>query len=269
MLYIVSSMGDTKRLTYLDDIYKGSSVFLFGGAPTIKELQLNKLNTRGIISAAMNNAAIHFRPQLWFSGDHPKCYSINIIQDPAILKFAPAWHMDTELNGMKYSMYPSMVFYIPDRNIPLHEMLKENRHTPFYNNTMTTAIAILYFMGCRRIILCGCDFEGEGTNIYAHNVDLTPDEREANQRLYNNQVETLIRLKPIFIEAGLQIIDASVKSKLKDIYETLSFDEAIDLCVGEMAVPTPTTILPHGTRFGDDKLKQMIGVYSPPPKTII
>jgi hypothetical protein len=262
-------MAGTKRLAHLDDLYKGSSVFLFGGAPTIKGLPLGRLAERGVLSAAMNNTAVHFRPQLWFSGDNPKCYSMSIFRDPAILKFAPVWHMTAQVAGIDYSLYPSMVFYVPDAGIPLAEMLKPNKHTPFYANTMTTAMAILYFLGCRRIILCGCDFEGEGDVLYAHDTSLTPDERNANQRLYSSQVETLTRLKPVFVEAGLHVMDASVKSKLKDTYETLSFEEAVDLCVSEVVVPEHTSALPHGSKFGSDELKKLAGVYSAPAKTVI
>ena len=72
-------MTGATRLTFLDDMYKVGTVMLFGGAPTIAKLPLNYLSARGVVTAAINNAARHFRPTFWFSGDNPECYDLNII----------------------------------------------------------------------------------------------------------------------------------------------------------------------------------------------
>lgn len=267
MMYAVASMTGSTRLTFLDDLYKGGTVMLFGGAPTIRTLPLEKLQARGVVTAAINNAAKHFRPTFWFSGDNPDCYELSIIQDPGILKFAPNWHMETDVGGRPYKMYPNMVFYVPDNTVPVSELFLPRRYTPWLNNTLMVALSMLYAMGFRRIILCGSDFELTDGKVYAHDADLTQEEIDANIRLYTSQAQTLKNLKPAAVEAGLTIMDASVKTKMEGVYETLDFLQAIDLCVEDM---TPAIgNLPHGTRFTSEKIRKAIGVYVPPPKVVI
>lgn len=269
MMYVVSSMTGATRLTFMDDLYKGATVMLFGGAPTIKELPLELLQQRGVVTAAINNVARHFRPTLWFSGDNPACYDLNILQDPGIMKFSPNYFMDVDVEGVAFKFYPNTVFFVPDRSVAQNEMLISRKHTAYYNNTLMAAIVILYSMGFRRIILCGCDFEMTDGQLYAHKTRLTPEEINSNLRLYDSQVQTLIAMKPATVEAGLCIMDASVKSKLGSHYERLSFTQAVDMCTGDMTRPGMSEGLMHGTRFASEEMRKAIGVYSAPPKDVI
>ena len=264
MRYVTASMTGMTRLTFLDDMYKAGTVMLFGGAPTIKDLPLDRLREKGVISAAINNAAVHFRPQLWFSGDNPQCYAQEILRDAAIMKFAPQWHMETQVSGRPYKTYPNMVFYIPDRSIPISDMLTPNKNTPWLGNTLSTAIAVLYFVGFRKIILCGCDFEPAADgSMYAHPDTLTDQEKRANLRLYQHQVEFLISLKPVLKSAGLTLMDCSSKTKLAEHYETMTFDAAVDFCLKDQAGPCDTARLPHGTEFASDEIRKKVGVLPP------
>jgi hypothetical protein len=218
------------------------------------------------MSAAINNAAMHFRPGLWFSGDRPECYDPVIIQDPGIMKFAPQWFMDHELCGQAYKLYPHTYFYVPDAGRPVSDMFENRRHLPWFRNTLMAALHTLYVMGFRTIILCGCDFEPEAGKLYAHDTKLTEQETEANLRLYSHQVETLISLKTVAVERGLRILDASAKSKMQGVYPVITFDEAMAMFAEGLKPPGDIADLPHGTRFVDDTLRKALGVFSPPPR---
>ncbi len=266
MILGTANMQGLTRALALDDIYKGASCILVGGAPTIANMPLQRLQERGVVSAAINNAAKHFRPNLWFSGDNPACYDEMILRDPGILKFAPSWHMETSVLGMAMKELPNIMFYVAASGVQPSELLDDNRHTPWFGNTLLVAIHILYRIGFRKIILCGCDFEPDGRKMYAHDAPLTEKEWEANVRLYESQVTTLIALKPVFAEAGLQLMDSSDKSKLTGVYQWYTFNEAVDICAKQAM---PGGELRHGTKFANEKLKKMAGVWEPPPQQSI
>ena len=110
MILIHYTKSGLKRLTDLSDLYKGQTAILLGGAPSLKEQPLELLKQRGVLMAAMNNAALHFRPTLWFSGDHPACYEPQILMDPSITKFAPLPFAEIVVAGRKYHEMPNINF---------------------------------------------------------------------------------------------------------------------------------------------------------------
>ncbi len=259
MIMINYDSNGHNRMANLADLYAGCTVILMGGAPTILEQPLDLLSQRGVLSAAINNSAIHFRPTIWFSGDHPGSYEPQILHDPRIHKFAPAGHAVTEVNGKPYKEYPGVYFYIQDDKIPRGDFLGNLEHTAWYKNTLFIAIGILYHLGIRRIILGGSDFEFDG-QVYAHADGLTDKEKELNVRLYDSLVHELKRSKPVLEEAGLELLDCSVKSKLKDTYQWVTMEEAVALCLEDFPAQLPTTALPHGTKFAPAELKKQLGL---------
>lgn len=266
MILGTANMEGMTRAVSLDGQYKGAACMLVGGAPTIKDMPLHLLQNRGVVSAAINNSAKHFRPDLWFSGDNPACYDEIILRDPRILKFAPSWHMETAVLGGPMKNLPNMFFYVAAHGMPVADLLDDHRHTPWFGNTLLVAIHILYRLGFRRIILCGCDFEPDGRKMYAHDAPLNEKEWNANIRLYDSQVTTLLSLKPVFAEAGLELMDCSARSKMAGTYPVMEFMEAVRLLEGQAA---PGGRLEHGTKFAHDSLRKMAGVWEPPPQQSI
>jgi len=258
---IYSTFGNDggRRLAYLDDVFKNTPCILMGGAPTIKDQPLALLEQRGVLSAAINNAARHFQPNLWFCADNPHCYEPQIVMDPCVMKFMSYSYHKVETRRAMSEM-PNTFFYITDNEVPIASMLERTRYTPFYKNTLLTAIHILYQLGVRTIILGGSDFEF-GEDVYAHKDGLTDQEKVLNSRLYGSLAEELIGLKPVFDQYGLRLMDCSVKSKLGGTYETLTMKEAADLCregfPDKMMDPED---LPHGTRFASEEMKKRLGV---------
>src|SRR4029453_4334606 len=75
-------------------MFRGSSAFLVCGGPSLKTHDLAKLQQRGIVACAVNNAAAVVRPNLWVSVDDPGNFCDAIWRDPAIWKFVPLCHME-------------------------------------------------------------------------------------------------------------------------------------------------------------------------------
>jgi len=260
MILVSFNSAGHQRVVNLDDIYQGCTCILMGGAPTIKEQPLHLLEQRGVLAAAMNNAARHFRPRLWMSADAPGSFEPQILLDPTITKFAPLGHHQTVVNNRPYRSLPNVLFYICESDVPLGRLLSSRLMCPWYRNTLLAAVVLLYHLGIRRLILGGSDFEFGG-NVYAHADGLADHERELNRRLYESQAIDLQRLKPVFTDAKLELLDCSVKSKLGDSYPVITMERAVELALEgfprEMVDPKT---LPHGTRFAPSDMKRGLGI---------
>jgi len=260
MILITYTPTGQQRMSNLADIFKGQTAILMGGAPTISEQPLRLLEQRGVLSAAMNNAARHFRPVLWFSADHPSCFEPQIVYDPGIMKFSPVGHAETIIGDKPFRGAPNIYFYANEADVPIGELLAERMQTPWYQNTLLASIALLGFLGVKRIILGGSDLEFED-KVYAHDDGLAEHERELNRALYTSQKYDIRKLKPVFDKAGVELLDSSVKSKLGGVYPVISLEEAVALCLEGFpkAMVDPRT-LPHGTRFAPTQLKERLGI---------
>lgn len=229
MFIITTKEGGTK-LVSLSGLYKGASCILVGGAPSISDKDLSLLSGRGIVSAAMNNVAVKFRPNLWFSGDRPECFDPVILGDPGIMKFAPHGYQKSQVLDGHYGDLPNMIFYAWTRDVPQERILDPGSKIPFYRNTMLAALAILYRLGFVKVFLFGCDLQLEDGEVYSYSADVGRTEQESNARLYGSIRESLIRLKPVFDQHGFEIVDASVHSSLSEVYPTCAYEEAVDAC---------------------------------------
>ena len=204
MILIRHTPGGNRRVTDLQDVFWKRTAILAGGAPSLKEQPIELLDKRGVLTMAMNNAAVHFRPTLWCSGDNPHCYEPQILKDPGVIKFAPMAHADVELEwakGAKYKDMPGVYFYNQEMNVPWEEFLGQRAGVPWYNNTLFVAIHMLYQLGIRRLILAGSDFGfAKNGDMYAHATRLGDLERKWNLDLYNHQVKELRLLtRAVFI----------------------------------------------------------------------
>lgn len=259
MILLTGEGRGLDRIVHLDNAFRGATIILMGGAPTIEDLPLGMLQERGVVSGAINNAARHFRPTLWFSGDHPGSFEPQIVEDPGIMKFAPHPHANTKVRGRPYAERANLYFYVQDRSVPLGEFLSMRRDVPWYYNTLFVSLHILCSLGFKRIILGGSDFEPGDAKMYAHETNLNEREWEMNKRLYTKLTDDLKLCAPVFAKRGVEFMDCSVKSKLKDTYRYVSFEEAVQLCCEGFP---PDMIdgkkLPHGTRFASKEMREKL-----------
>ena len=247
MLHITYGMDGLARLASLDDMYKGATAILMGGAPSIKTQPLHLLEERGVLSCAINNAALHFKPALWFCADPPECFCPTIMRDPRILKFMQdAWSARTTPDGVPLRELPNMVFYRVAHDRPPHQFLDDTTDVPYNRSSLMAALHILYRLGVRRIILGGSDFE-VGDKAYAHGDNLGAREKDLNRLLYSQLADELVRLRPVFEAKGLTLMDCSVKSKLGHAYEVVSMERAVELARGDYPEPVDTSKLPHSS----------------------
>ena len=209
---------------------------------------------------AINNAALHFRPTLWVSGDRPECYDPSILCDGTIMKFAPSIYSELEVNGVAYRKMPNIYFYIQEDGIPWDEYLSPRQGVPWYSNTLFVGIHILYQLGFRRIILAGSDFGySKNGDMYAHQVKLGDLEKKWNMDLYNSLVRELRMLKPVMEKYELTFMDCSKYSRLSQTYKHITMEEAVDLCLEDCPKTCKDPAeLPHCSKFASESIQKRI-----------
>ena len=276
MIFIRTHKEKLQRYADLEDLFAGQTAFLMGGAPSIKEQPLELLQKRGVLTAAMNNAAIHFQPDIWISSDRPECYEPQILLDPKIMKFAPIAHADARLDGpykgRRYGNMPNMFFYKQAADVPWEQFLDKHTGVPWYNNTLMSAIHILYRLGIKTIILGGSDFgfKADGPQ-YAHDAKLGDLQQKWNTDLYDSLVEELRILSKYFETMGITFMDCSVNSRLAQTYQKLSMEEAVVKCLTTFpeSMVDPST-LPHCSKFAPKNIKELVaqwpGYQAPAPQ---
>jgi hypothetical protein len=260
MLLIHYNAQGAKRVVDLQDMLRGGTAMLVGGAPSLKEQPVELLSQRGVTTMAMNNAGLHFRPTMWASGDHPECYEPRLLLDPTIMKFAPVSYAETTVLGRKYRQMPNIWFYIPEANVPWDEYLAARRGVPWYNNTLFVSIHVLYMLGVRTIILAGSDFGfGLDGSMYAHATHLGDLEKKWNLDLYNSLVRELRMLRPMFERAGLTLMDCSKNSRIAQTYKHLTMEEAVKYCTREFPEHNVDPgCLPHCSKFAPRSIQDSI-----------
>jgi len=261
MIIIHHAKNGMRQVADMQNIYAGQTALLVGGSPSLREQPIHLLEQRGVLTMAMNNAAVHFRPTMWVSGDNPACYEPQILLDPTIIKFANMPHADIDVCGRKFKNMPNMYFYMPETNVSWDEYLGIRGSVPWYNNTLFVGIHILYMLGVRRIILAGSEFgfSKEGS-MYAHSTDQLGDfQKKWNLDLYNSLVRELRMLKPIFDQAGLKFMDCSKRSRISQVYDHISLESAVDLCLeGFPNEMISSNKLPHCSKFAPVPIQQRI-----------
>ena len=261
-MIVVRKTKQGARVLDVTDMQAGATAILLGGAKSLATQNLDVLRVPGVLVMAMNNAAVHLHPTMWIGVDRPECYDPKILLDPTILKFGNLAHADVmlgaEYGGRMFHEMPNTVFYSVEANVPLNEVLNQRHNVPWYENTLFTAIFTLYSMGVRTIILAGSDFTIAGTDAYAHDTTLTPEQLKWNSDLYEGQVLRLRMLKPIFDNAGLKLLDCSAASRLGEVYPHISIEEAASLCLAGLPSSYSTITLPHCSVFAPQKIRDTV-----------
>tara|TARA_R110002072_G_C7976780_1_gene535572 strand:- start:7242 stop:9077 length:1836 start_codon:yes stop_codon:yes gene_type:complete len=224
---------------FLGDMYRGQSAFLVCGGPSLDSHDLTLLNSRGVLTFGVNNAATVVRPNLWCCVDDPTHFADAIWYDPGITKFVPLCHMEKkfvvrdEVGDLVESRelvgdMPAVFGYRRNESFVAEQWMHEDtfnwgnhgKLVDAYGNkgsrsVMYVAIRMLYFLGVRRIYLIGCDFRMKsGGKNYAFDQDRTDSSVKGNNSIYRILNERFKKLNPHFDDAGLQIWNCTPDSGL-------------------------------------------------------
>lgn len=234
--------------------FKGQSVFLVCGGPSLNQMDLTPLTQRGIMVAAVNNvAASHVRPQLWFGVDHPMKFHQSIFADPAITCFMKGDFVHgrtrrlvgTEsTDGPVATSYPNVYSFSFSRtdSIKPHQFLTTDSPpwpTGPSRSVMLPALRMLCDFGFTRIYLLGCDFkmhrglgDSEKPGSYAFDEGKSKVACESNNRKMAALDAFFSNLNPILKSEGIEVRNCTVGGMMT-AFERLPFAEAVDNALRE------------------------------------
>lgn len=255
MLYRFTG-AQQERIVDLKDLY-GGAVFLCGSHPSLNEFPLDRLYQPGIVVAAMNNAAISVRPDLWISADKAECYDKSILRDPGILKFAR--HVLKEdiiipnREPQRWRHMPNMIFYHASDTIKAKDYLSNIKAFAWWRNVFMIAIQMLYYLGFRKIYLCGTKFQISSDAQYCYSSNLSDYQIRYNKTTYDMVLSQFKQCSSIIKNAGMSITSCTPQSSINSHVPYVPFDDAIDEALEDY--PFVNTIpLRHSSTFRKDKI---------------
>jgi hypothetical protein len=167
----------------LENFYRGKSVFLVCGGPSLNDLDLTQLRRPGVITFGVNNVWSVFRPHLWCCVDRPGNFLDIGWKDPSILKFAPMGKIDAHLhvrkdNGeFRQSAYklkdmPSVLYFRRNEkfeapkfftqgtvNWGCHGKCTDHLGIKGSRSVMLAATRLIHYLGFRKMFIIGADFK--------------------------------------------------------------------------------------------------------------
>lgn len=247
----------------LRDQYLGQRVFLLGGGPSLKSVNLSLLQRPGVTIAAMNNAATVVRPHIWFGVDPPRNFHETIWRDPSVMKFTldkylkderqvEAWSEEANAyraTGLRINDCPNVYGFdhrhdwdaslFLDDTVPswgANEAHQDPEGKSKRVSVMLPSLWLLYWLGFRVIYLLGCDFRvGDGSYAF--------DEKcgRENDTLFQWLDRRFKELLPHARERGLTILNCTEGSALT-AFEKISLDSALEATLESW----PATIVTRG-----------------------
>lgn len=210
----------------LENAYSGTC-FLAGGAPSLETLNLALLDQPGVVVAAMNNVVKSLPSvDIGIMADRPLCYSERITVNPKITHFARLVRAWEPVGDQQWKDMPNTYFY-KTREMQ-GELLDCRQGIQWVKNVFPMALALLYYLGFRRVYLIGCAFNVDPGQQYVHDeVKLTDEQQHWNQRTYNHCVIWMRDWIPLFAKYGFEVVSCTPDSQLNDFYPYLAFPDAI------------------------------------------
>ena len=239
------------REAALEGMYHGATGFLLCAGPSLLSHDLSKLQQRGIVTCAVNNAAAVFRPHLWVCVDDPSHFCDAVWRDPGIVKFVPVPHFkkpitqrgpqdELVLSSLVVGDMPAVFGYERNENFVAERWLYEDtfnwgnhgKTTDAYGNrgsrsVMYVALRLMFHLGIRRLYLLGCDFRMDlGKQNYAFDQHRSRTSVRGNNKTYQVFNARLAHLKPYFDQEGYEVFNCTPDSGLT-VFGHVPFDDAV------------------------------------------
>lgn len=243
----------------LRDIWRGSAGFLVCGGPSLKQLPIERLAERGIVSLGINNVSGYapVRAATW--SDPTEKFHHGISLDPSIIKFVPQERLGDavaiKLPDGKFAWTDMTLADCPNvwgfkRNCDWEPSTFLTRDSASWGNndagvvmngrpkiifTFFLGLRLLHYLGCRRIYLLGVDFSmsGQEGGGYAFNERRDGGAAKCNNDHYKRAAGMLAELKPILDAAKFEIFNCNQKSAL-EVFPFCPFAEALEDCRGNI-----------------------------------
>jgi hypothetical protein len=207
----------------------GMDAYLFSSGPSLSKLDLSMFNGKPVYKVGINTTYPKIKPDLWVGMDYPKCFNSELWSEP-IPKILRNSHNRHSVGSTPVRDFP-MVYFAEAEEVeqPWREVFMRRSHqTKFIwtNNTFTTTLHILIWMGFKRIHLIGSDFGSTEEDYFDDSINARPfnhdetsgegsicqKQRELNRRLYLQQLKFLRNFNRECEQRDIEIISCSYHS---------------------------------------------------------
>ena len=233
------------------NLLHNADLFLVCSGPSLNELDLQLLQSRGVVSMGINNASAHVKTNMMIHGDPTKKFHDSVWRDPSIMKFTPKTMLRrdvrTRSSDGSFSVY-GKVMYMPNvvgysRNSTFDpdnflteetisfgngKQAQEKNGLPRVLSTLFSGIKMSWHLGARRIFLLGCDMNMRLDQAYAFEEEKSRGAVNGNNSSYRKIQKLLGLALPHFDSVGFQVFNCNPKSSL-EVFPFMSFETAVRL----------------------------------------
>jgi len=235
---------------WLFDLYRGRSLFLICGGPSVKSLRMSRLRQPGIVTMGVNNSARTFRPNLWCEVDSPHNFIKSVWMDPLITKFVPIDHVSKRIFDSNTWSYtgevvgdcPNVIYFKRNERFNAAQFLWEDslnwgNHTKWGGgrSVMLPAVRIAFLLGFRRLFLLGADFGMDAQQKYHFEQDRHAGSVKGNNKTYEQLNTRFAELRPLFEAEGFEVLNCNPASNLT-AFEHVRYRDALKLAAAELDV---------------------------------
>jgi hypothetical protein len=247
------------RATGWFNIFRGGSAFLICGGPSLERTPIHLLRNPGLLTAAVNNAAVIHRPHIWFSVDVPGHFSEAILRDSGIAKFLMWKHNSERLTRWdpqsqshlqietRARDLPNVWFYEHARGFEANQFLIQPQPTWGWGgapgekaglpcDVMLPALRILHWMGIRTLYLVGADFEMNAQRPYAFDERSTKSRANWNNRKFRLLNDMFHQMREHFSEYGFKVFNCATGGNLT-AFPRIRLEAAVDTALKEAEYP--------------------------------
>ena len=248
----------------LKGMYRGASLFMILGGPSLTTMPLNLLNGRGITTMCVNNSWLMHRPNLWVGVDPPERFAYCGWRDPSILKFTPQAHATLPLRTAtpdgtltktqtRPCDCPNTYFFVREdyfdpstfwsSDMVQWGTLKKVADAVGVQNSrsvMLAAFKMAGWLGFSRVFLVGADFRmsaDPSISPYAWKEQKDQQGRIANNRMYDSMNKRLQALA--FQGMPMEVFNCTPNSGLL-AFPHMSIEEALESFPPNCDLPSTT-----------------------------
>ncbi len=186
------------------------------GGPSLASIDKEAVRASGLTVMALNNTPKSFPCDLWLSRDAPSQFAQEIWEAPNLIKFTRIrFHQCTYAYPQTYYFRENQP-WLTEQIFAPNDIVWDNTSGHGPRTSMMNASRILYLLGFRRIGLLGCDWQQtHGATNYAYPKRQRRRHVNYNNQLYHFMGQRFEMMRPLFEQAGLEIINATPDSKLE------------------------------------------------------
>ena len=235
--YRVHSKARSTKVA-IEGLYGGCSGFLIGGGASLLGIDGRMLKMPGVISVAINNAALVYEPDIMVALDSVETISWSLLSDARIMKMLNYNRAFEEVDGKRLCHYPNTLFFdlLGVDDITMAEFCSPHGPLPFWRNTFFTALAAMYQLGFKKVYLLGCTFDA--SQPYAHQREISAKARDHNAARYAEMVEHLKKLLPLVNDEGFEVFNCHQGGEIEDVCPYVPYEEAVGDIVSQATSTT-------------------------------